>query len=147
MIRGDIMFILIGGIINAVVATILQIMAYPGAFVWGALVFSIEFIPCIGSFMCFMHRLYTVNFKVAVMASRGFYLAIDELMADFTCQKVRSNNYRKYNLLIPLQWQWALLVLLIITGYTTHRYYKSILRSFAINLKIDKLDGFKDSDG
>ena len=97
MIRGWMRSILIGGIINAIVATIfLQIMGVPGAFVWGALAFFTEFIPRIGFFI---KAIPPVLIALSVSGSTAiwvavFYLAIDELMADFIMPKVRSNTMK-----------------------------------------------------
>ena len=97
MIRGWMRSILIGGIINAVVATIfLQIMGVPGAFVWGALAFFTEFIPRIGFFIKAIPPVLialSVSGSTAIWVA-GFYLAIDELMADFIMPKVRSNTMK-----------------------------------------------------
>lgn len=97
MISGWMRSILIGGVINAVAATVfLNIMGVPGAFVWGALAFFTEFIPRIGFFIKAIPPVLialsvdgTTAFWVAT-----FYLAIDELMADFIMPKVRSNTMK-----------------------------------------------------
>ena len=97
MISGWMRSILIGGVVNAVAATIfLNIMGVPGAFVWGALAFFTEFIPRIGFFIKAIPPVLialsvdgTTAFWVA-----AFYLATDELMADFIMPKVRSNTMK-----------------------------------------------------
>ena len=97
MIRGWMRSILIGGIINAVAATIfLQVMGVPGAFVWGALAFFTEFIPRIGFFIKAIPPTLialSVDGTTAIWVA-AFYLAIDELMADFIMPKVRSNTMK-----------------------------------------------------
>ncbi len=97
MIRGWMKSILIGGIINAVAATIfLQVMGVPGAFVWGALAFFTEFIPRIGFFIKAIPPILialSVNGTTAIWVT-VFYLASDELMADFIMPKVRSNTMK-----------------------------------------------------
>ena len=89
--------ILIGGIINAVSATIfLHIIGVPGAFVWGALAFFTEFIPRIGFFIKAIPPVLialSVNGITAVWVA-VFYLASDELMSDFIMPKVRSNTMK-----------------------------------------------------
>ena len=97
MIRGWMKSILIGGVINAVAATIfLNIMGVPGAFVWGALAFFTEFIPRIGFFI---KAIPPILIALAVSGTTAvwvtvFYLASDELMADFIMPKVRSNTMK-----------------------------------------------------
>lgn len=97
MIRGWMRSILIGGIINALAATIfLQIMGVPGAFVWGALAFFTEFIPRIGFFIKAIPPILialSINGTTAVWVA-VFYMAIDELMADFIMPRVRSNTMK-----------------------------------------------------
>ncbi len=97
MIGGWMRSILIGGIINAVAATIfLQIMGVPGAFVWGALAFFTEFIPRIGFFIKALPPVLialSFNGNTAIWVS-VFYLACDELMADFIMPRVRSNTMK-----------------------------------------------------
>lgn len=97
MIRGWMKSILIGGVINAVAATIfLNIMGVPGAFVWGALAFFTEFIPRVGFFIKAIPPILialAVSGTTAVWVS-VFYLASDELMADFIMPKVRSNTMK-----------------------------------------------------
>ena len=97
MISGWMRSILIGGSINAVAATIfLNIMGVPGAFVWGALAFFTEFIPRIGFFIKAIPPILialSVNGTTAVWVT-VFYLASDELMADFIMPKVRSNTMK-----------------------------------------------------
>ena len=94
MIRAWMRSNLIGGFINATLVTIfLNVMHVPGAFVWGALAFFTEFIPRIGFFIKAIPPVlvalsisgYTATW-VAV-----FYLATDEIMADFIMPKIRSN--------------------------------------------------------
>ncbi|MFN0083453.1 MAG: AI-2E family transporter [Ferruginibacter sp.] len=97
MIRGWMRSILIGGAINGVAATIfLHIMGVPGAFVWGALAFFTEFIPRIGFFI---KAIPPVLIALSVGGSTAawvavFYLASDELMADFIMPRVRSNTMK-----------------------------------------------------
>ncbi len=97
MIRAWMRSILIGGVINAVAATLfLNIMGVPGAFVWGALAFFTEFIPRIGFFI---KAIPPVLIALSVDATTAmwvaaFYLAADELMADFIMPKVRSNTMK-----------------------------------------------------
>ncbi len=97
MIRGWMRSILIGGVINSVAATIfLNIMGVPGAFVWGALAFFTEFIPRIGFFI---KAIPPVLIALSVGGSTAawvavFYLASDELMADFIMPRVRSNTMK-----------------------------------------------------
>lgn len=97
MIRGWMRSILIGGAINSVAATIfLNIMGVPGAFVWGALAFFTEFIPRIGFFI---KAIPPVLIALSVGGSTAawvavFYLASDELMADFIMPRVRSNTMK-----------------------------------------------------
>ncbi len=97
MIRGWMKSILIGGVINAVAATIfINIMGVPGAFVWGALAFFTEFIPRIGFFI---KAIPPILIALAVSGTTAvwvtvFYLASDELMADFIMPKVRSNTMK-----------------------------------------------------
>lgn len=94
MIRGWMRSMLIGGFINAVLATVfLQIMGVPGAFVWGALAFFTEFIPRVGFFIKALPPVLialSINSSTAIWVA-VFYLAIDELMADFIMPRVRSN--------------------------------------------------------
>ena len=93
MIRGWMKSLLIGGFINALAVTIfLQIMGVPGAFVWGALAFFTEFIPRIGFFIKAIPPVLialSINGTTAVWVA-VFYLAVDELMADFIMPRVRS---------------------------------------------------------
>ncbi len=97
MIRGWMRSILIGGAINGVAATIfLNIMGVPGAFVWGTLAFFTEFIPRIGFFI---KAIPPVLIALSVGGSTAawvavFYLASDELMADFIMPRVRSNTMK-----------------------------------------------------
>lgn len=94
MIRGWMRSMLIGGIINAVLATVfLQMMGVPGAFVWGALAFFTEFIPRIGFFIKAIPPVLialSMNSSTAIWVA-VFYLATDELMADFVMPRIRSN--------------------------------------------------------
>lgn len=93
MIRGWMKSILIGGAVNALAVTIfLNIMGVPGAFVWGALAFFTEFIPRIGFFIKAIPPVLialSINGATAVWVA-VFYMAVDELMADFIMPKVRS---------------------------------------------------------
>jgi predicted PurR-regulated permease PerM len=94
MIRAWMRSNLIGGFINAVLVTIfLNIMQVPGAFVWGGLAFFTEFIPRIGFFIKalppIMVALSISGYIAAWVAV--FYLATDEIMADFVMPRVRSN--------------------------------------------------------
>ncbi len=97
MIRGWIRSILIGGAVNAIAATIfLNIMGVPGAFVWGALAFFTEFIPRIGFFIKALPPILialSINGTTALWVT-VFYLASDELMADFIMPNVRSNTMK-----------------------------------------------------
>ena len=97
MISGWMRSILIGGVVNAIAATaFLQIMGVPGAFVWGALAFFTEFIPRIGFFIKAIPPILialSVNSTTAIWVT-VFYLASDELMADFIMPKVRSNTMK-----------------------------------------------------
>ena len=93
MIRGWMKSLLIGGFINALAVTVfLQVMGVPGAFVWGALAFFTEFIPRIGFFIKAIPPVLialSINGTTAVWVAL-FYLAVDELMADFIMPRVRS---------------------------------------------------------
>lgn len=97
MISGWMRSILIGGMVNSVAATIfLNLMGVPGAFVWGALAFFTEFIPRIGFFIKAIPPILialSVNGTTAIWVT-VFYLASDELMADFIMPKVRSNTMK-----------------------------------------------------
>lgn len=97
MIRGWMRSILIGGAVNAIAATIfLNVMGVPGAFVWGALAFFTEFIPRIGFFIKALPPVLialSLNGNTAVWVA-VFYLASDELMADFIMPRVRSNTMK-----------------------------------------------------
>lgn len=93
MIRGWMKSLLIGGAINSLAVTIfLNVMGVPGAFVWGALAFFTEFIPRIGFFIKAIPPVLialSINGTTAVWVA-VYYLAVDELMADFIMPKVRS---------------------------------------------------------
>ena len=97
MIRGWMRSILIGGVINGVAATIfLHIMGVPGAYVWGALAFFTEFIPRIGFFIKAIPPILialSLDGSTAIWVVT-FYLATDELMADFIMPKVRSKTMK-----------------------------------------------------
>ena len=97
MIRGWMKSILIGGVINAIAATVfLNIMGVPGAFVWGALAFFTEFIPRIGFFIKAIPPILialSVDVTTTIWVA-AFYLATDELMADFIMPKVRSHTMK-----------------------------------------------------
>ncbi|MEO5997772.1 MAG: AI-2E family transporter [Chitinophagaceae bacterium] len=97
MVRGWMKSNLIGGLINAVLSTIfLSIMNVPGAFVWGALAFFTEFIPRIGFFIKALPPILvalSINGYTAIWVS-VFYLATDEIMADFVMPRVRSNTMK-----------------------------------------------------
>ena len=88
---------LIGGIINAVLITIfLSFMGIPGAFVWGALAFFTEFIPRIGFFIKAIPPILvalSINGYTATWVT-VFYLAVDEIMADFVMPRIRSNTMK-----------------------------------------------------
>lgn len=94
MIRGWMRSMLIGGFINAVLATVfLHIMGVPGAFVWGALAFFTEFIPRVGFFIKAIPPVLialSIDSTTAIWVA-VFYLAVDEFMADFVMPRVRSN--------------------------------------------------------
>ncbi|MES2431823.1 MAG: AI-2E family transporter [Bacteroidota bacterium] len=94
MIRAWMKSNLIGGFTNAVLVTIfLNIMNIPGAFVWGALAFFTEFIPRVGFFIKALPPILvalSINGYTATWVA-VFYLASDEIMADFVMPKVRSN--------------------------------------------------------
>ncbi|MEO6329071.1 MAG: AI-2E family transporter, partial [Ginsengibacter sp.] len=97
MVRGWMRANLIGGFINASLVTIfLNIMNVPGAFVWGALAFFTEFIPRIGFFIKALPPILvalSINGYTAVWVT-VFYLASDEIMADFIMPRVRSNTMK-----------------------------------------------------
>ena len=97
MVRGWMRSNLIGGIINAVLTTIfLSFMGIPGAFVWGALAFFTEFIPRIGFFIKAIPPVLvalSINGYTAIWVT-VFYLAIDEIMADFVMPRIRSNTMK-----------------------------------------------------
>ena len=88
---------LIGGVIHAVLVTVfLNIMGVPGAFVWGALAFMAEFIPRLGFFIKALPPILvalSINGYTATWVT-VFYLALDELMADFIMPRVRSNTMK-----------------------------------------------------
>jgi putative permease len=97
MVRGWMRSNLIGGVINAVLVTVfLNLMGVPGAFVWGALAFFAEFIPRIGFFIKAIPPVlvalsisgYTATWVIV------FFLATDEIMADFVMPRVRSNTMK-----------------------------------------------------
>ncbi len=97
MISGWMKSMLIGGAINATLVTVfLHIMGVPGAFVWGALAFFTEFIPRIGFFI---KALPPILIALSVNGSTAFWVAVfflasDELMADFIMPRVRSNTMK-----------------------------------------------------
>jgi len=97
MVRGWMRANLIGGFINAVLVTVfLNFMHIPGAFVWGALAFFTEFIPRIGFFIKALPPILvalSVNGYTATWVA-VFYLATDEIMADFIMPRVRSNTMK-----------------------------------------------------
>ncbi len=97
MVRGWMRSNLIGGFINAVLVTVfLNIMNVPGAFVWGALAFFTEFIPRIGFFIKALPPILvalSINGYTATWVT-VFYLASDEIMADFIMPRVRSNTMK-----------------------------------------------------
>ncbi|MEO6455904.1 MAG: AI-2E family transporter [Ginsengibacter sp.] len=97
MVRGWMKSNLIGGFINATLVTVfLNIMDVPGAFVWGALAFFTEFIPRIGFFIKALPPILvalSINGYTATWVT-VFYLASDEIMADFIMPKVRSNTMK-----------------------------------------------------
>jgi putative permease len=97
MVRGWMKSNLIGGFINAVLVTIfLHIMNVPGAFVWGALAFFTEFIPRVGFFIKALPPILvalSINGYTAAWVT-VFYLAADEIMADFVMPRVRSNTMK-----------------------------------------------------
>jgi putative permease len=97
MVRGWMRSNLIGGIINAIIITIfLNIMNVPGAFVWGALAFFTEFIPRIGFFIKALPPILvalSINSYTAIWVT-VFYLATDEIMADFIMPRIRSNTMK-----------------------------------------------------
>lgn len=88
---------LIGGFINSsAVIIFLNLMHVPGAFVWGALAFFSEFIPRIGFFIKALPPILvalSVNGYTATWVT-VFYLAMDELMADFVMPKVRATTMK-----------------------------------------------------
>ena len=94
MVRGWMRSNLIGGLINATLVTVfLNFMHIPGAFVWGALAFFTEFIPRIGFFIKALPPVLvalSINGYIALWVA-VFYLATDEIMADFIMPRVRSN--------------------------------------------------------
>lgn len=97
MVRGWMRANLIGGFINASLVTIfLNIMHVPGAFVWGALAFFTEFIPRIGFFIKALPPVLvalSMNGYTAIWVT-VFFLATDEIMADFIMPRVRSNTMK-----------------------------------------------------
>ena len=97
MVRGWMRSNLIGGVINAVLVTVfLNIMGVPGAFVWGALAFFSEFIPRIGFFIKALPPILvalSMNGYTATWVA-VFYMAVDELMADFVMPRIRSNTMK-----------------------------------------------------
>lgn len=97
MVRGWMRSNLIGGFTNAVLVTIfLNIMHVPGAFVWGALAFFTEFIPRIGFFLKALPPILvalSINGFTATWVTI-FYLASDEIMADFIMPRVRANTMK-----------------------------------------------------
>lgn len=97
MVRGWMRSNLIGGLINATAVTVfLNVMNVPGAFVWGALAFFTEFIPRIGFFIKALPPVLvalSINGFTATWVV-VFYLASDELMADFIMPRVRSNTMK-----------------------------------------------------
>jgi putative permease len=97
MVRGWMRSNLIGGFINASLVTIfLNIMNVPGAFVWGALAFFTEFIPRIGFFIKALPPILvalSMNGYTATWVTI-FYLATDEIMADFIMPRVRSTTMK-----------------------------------------------------
>lgn len=97
MIRGWMRSNLIGGVINAVLVTaFLNIMGIPGAFVWGALAFLAEFIPRLGFFIKALPPILvalSINGYTATWVTI-FYLAVDEVMADFVMPRIRSNTMK-----------------------------------------------------
>ncbi|MEO6537383.1 MAG: AI-2E family transporter [Ferruginibacter sp.] len=97
MVRGWMRANLIGGVTNAILATIfLNIIGVPGAFVWGALAFFTEFIPRIGFFLKALPPVLvalSINGYTAIWVA-VFYLATDEIMADFIMPRVRANTMK-----------------------------------------------------
>lgn len=97
MVRGWMRSNLIGGFINGALVTIfLNIMDVPGAFVWGALAFFTEFIPRIGFFIKALPPILvslSMTGYTAVWVA-VFYLAADEIMADFVMPRIRSNTMK-----------------------------------------------------
>ncbi|MEP6617046.1 MAG: AI-2E family transporter [Ginsengibacter sp.] len=97
MISGWMRSNLIGGLTNAVLVIIfLNFMKIPGAFVWGALAFFTEFVPRIGFFIKALPPVLvalSMNGYTAMWVA-VFYLATDEIMADFIMPRVRSNTMK-----------------------------------------------------
>lgn len=97
MVRAWMKSNLIGGFINAVLVTIfLNILRVPGAFVWGALAFFTEFIPRIGFFIKALPPVLvalSISGYIATWVA-VFYLATDEIMADFVMPRIRSNTMK-----------------------------------------------------
>lgn len=97
MVKGWMRSNLIGGFTNACLVTIfLNIMQVPGAFVWGALAFFTEFIPRIGFFIKALPPVLVALSMTGYTAVwvAVFYLASDEIMADFVMPRVRSNTMK-----------------------------------------------------
>jgi putative permease len=88
---------LIGGGIEAVTTTIfLTIMNVPGAWVWGALTFFAELIPKIGFYIMSIPPIL-VALSVSPMTALWvtvYFIALDEIMADFVLPRLRSTTMR-----------------------------------------------------
>lgn len=88
---------LIGGSIEAVTTTIfLTIMGVPGAWVWGALTLFAELIPKIGFYIMSIPPIL-VALSVSPMTALWvtvYFIALDEIMADFVLPRLRSTTMR-----------------------------------------------------
>lgn len=88
---------LIGGGIEAVTTTIfLTLMNVPGAWVWGALTFFAELIPKIGFYIMSIPPIL-VALSVSPMTALWvtvYFIALDEIMADFVLPRLRSTTMR-----------------------------------------------------
>lgn len=88
---------LIGGGIEAVTTTIfLTLMNVPGAWVWGALALFAELIPRIGFYIMSIPPIL-VALSVSPMTALWvtvYFIALDEIMADFVLPRLRSTTMR-----------------------------------------------------